>query len=233
MRIICACTTNWNSAEHAQQIAPAILKWCDNCDKLFLPQAKWLCCGSYSNPEWNPSNGRAETVNSGALSTRPYDVFFWHYALCAYSAGGWKANFTPDWDLLVWLELDVLIGTNDFDYLLREFLRRPNFVLTPAWYTLPDGSFFVWKHEAVERYCHHRRRANIVDDGLPRPMIGEEEWLHIFQSKWWNPWPDIPSVRWSGGCDYMKMPFVQRYPQEIVQEYEAAAQPKPVLANSN
>lgn len=175
--------------------AEDLWRWNNICRSLFASHYTFIACGNYSNPNFNPLDGVAAVVNSGVPFTKKYDIWRWHYALCAFSAAMWHANFRGDWDLLCFLDADIAVGPINFDGIIKEFLSRKEIYCTYHWNRWPDGGCSFFKREAVLKLCHQRRRPNLCEDSEAKPLMHEEEWAEIFKGQWWNPWWQFKAFR--------------------------------------
>lgn len=224
MNIICGCFSYWNSAEEAEKKAVELTEWCQRVDYLFRPTHKFIACGSYSDPMFNPVS-ECTIVNSGVPYTKGYDVFYWQYSLCAKTAACWHV-INMEWDLFIMLDSDTVFGTIDLHSLVSYFTKLDKNILAAQW-----GSgglemiFSVWKREAVMRYLHMRRRPNLVEDITMQVDLPEYEEAEIFGGHWYNPWPSIKSFRQDYGYSHsfrddrevIDLPFV-RLPSPAIRE---------------
>lgn len=231
MNFIAFCTSYWHDANHALSKAESLRDWHARMLHYFEPSYFFISCGTYSDPEFNPLEDDAVIVNSGMKLTKPYDVHYQHYSMCAFSAACWHAVSLPfQWDLMLTLDTDTIVGNVDFDSLLREFMDRPEILLSTRWMGLVDFGFSAWKREAAVRYLHYRRRPNIVEDKPgPLPLLQEEENQLIYAGLDWNPWPDVRSIRQDYGyrldpppdAEAANWPFI-RFPTITARERFAA-----------
>ena len=235
MRIIAFNTTFWDSAEDAAAKFSGpfgLHQWWNSTHMLLQPQHVFLACGTWSNPRWNElkRNG-VELVNSGVSKDRDYDIYWWQYSGCAYTAAMAYALNRGGWDLLVQLDNDILIGAVDFNAVLREFLDRPESFLSPAWSGSPGGPFMAWKPIGAVQYLHQRRRANLIDrdeDKQGEALLLEHEKREIYRDNWWNPWPQFKTMRQDHGLadnpripnsEAMEWPFIRLPHPDIIGEY--------------
>lgn len=230
MTIIAFILGFWHNAEQAAAKADGMFGYRETFKRLdyFLaPTHKFIACGTFSDPAFNPCPD-AVVVNSGELYRQPYDVFYNQYSGCAFTAAMAYALNRQDWDMLVTLDTDTLVGDVNFNTLMREFELRPEVLLTQAWGVTPGGSFNVYKREAAAMMLHRRKRANMIDPSEPKPILLEHEWAAIFRGRWWNPWPHIISMRQDHGYAHdphprrvieESWPFVRLPHLAIVEEY--------------
>ncbi len=244
MRIGCFLTTFWHDAADAKAKFDGPLgihAWYANVTLLFQPSFTFLACGTWSDPDYNQLPIGVPVVNSGVPYTKPYDHYLWQYDACAYMAAMAYALNRRDWDLLVSIDNDALIGAVDFDALLKEFIQRSAVMLTPAWCGRPGGPFHAIKREGAVRWMHMRQRGNLIDGPASgATLLIEEELASIFKGRWWNPWPKIPTMRQDYGLPDARparepldqnWPFVRMPDQSIIEEYRATetSKAKPVL----
>lgn len=201
-----------------------LFAWERRVRTIFNPCKMFIACGTYSNPKFNPAV-ESVTINSGMKYTKPYDVYYQQYCGCALTAMMAAALDIEDWDLLVLLDTDCLVGDVNFKTLLDEFMNRPETVLAPDWNGTPSGPFMAWKREGAAMYLHQRRRANIIDPSEKRPILLEDELAIIYRGKWWCPWPGM-SMRQDHGFvvdknprRVLSWPFVRMPNPDIVDEY--------------
>lgn len=199
MRCHVFLTAFWHSAEDARTKGEGpfgIKAWYATVTRLFAPTHTFLACGSWSDPASSPLPSTVPVINSGVSFTRGYDHRYWMYDGCAYMAAMAYALNRRDWDLLLALDNDVLVGAVDFPALLSEFMARPEVLLTPSWCGRPGGPFHALKREGAVRWLHMRRRGNLIEEPTdPEPQLIEEELRDIFKGHWWNPWPGIETMR--------------------------------------
>lgn len=232
-------TSYWHNEEEAKAKGPALRAWAKRMDLYFAPNYFFLACGTLSDPEFNPLP-IAVVVNSGVKFTKPYNVVDWQYSLCAFTAAMWHASQLYDWDLLITLDQDMLVGAVNFDSLLREFMLRPEILLSTRWNNWIDFGFSAWKRDAVVKFLHQRKRPNLAEPGED-VSFPELEFERIFKGVAWTPWHHYPSCRQDYGYrpdvpsdeEAMKWPFV-RFPSPTLRDrYLAENTAKAVPFNHN
>lgn len=232
MRIIAFTMGYWNNEGHAKDQAHGmfgLIEWHKRVVRFLDPMGLFIACGTVSNPDFNPLNDRGVlTVNSGQKDVGGYDVYYNQYSLCAWMAAMAYACNRQDWDLLCILDTDCLVGAVDFDLLFREFMEREELMLSPQWFDRPGGPFYAFKPDGAAWYLHRRLRANMIASGGQEPMLQENEMATIFGNKWWNPWPDIQSMRQdypqrqpADPRECLVWPFVRFPHPSIIEEYLA------------
>jgi len=231
MKIIVFTMAWWESREHAWEQWDALNKWLDAVQYYYQPRHTFLASGTWSEPTQSPLPKWVPIINGGVTKDRPYDAVWWNYSSTALTAAFSYVLNRRDWDLLVLHDADVLVGAVDFDSLLREFMSRPETFLCSDWHGRPSGgSPLVWKPYAAAKWLNQRRRANLIEHtaGIPTPMLVEDEMGIIHEGEWWNPWPNIPTMRQDFGCTSKipereplekAWPFVRMPNPAIIEEY--------------
>ncbi len=231
--------SHWNSPEEAEGRAAGLFGLRAAHERLHqcLGQCEtFIACGTWSDPDLCPMS--LPVINAGAPLTKPYEVHWWNYSLCAFTAAFAYALNKPDWNLLVLLDTDTLVGAVDFDTILREFMGRPDLMLTANWHdgtrSWPAGPFIAWKREGVSRWQHGRLRPNL-SESPDQPMLPEEEWAKLFDGRIYNPWPDVPNVRQDHRPELSEQaltwPFVRCPVSDVIETYlrDQTALAKPLL----
>lgn len=228
--------SHWDNPEECVQRCIGIFGldlWLARIGYLFDPVCVIVACGTYSDPIYASSPvASVKIINAGIKRTFPHDCRWWNYSLCAWQAGLAYAMDQSDWDLLVVLDTDCLVGAVDFDMLLRDFMKRPDEVLSPAWCGCwIGGPFLAFKRHGISRWLNSRLRANLISPNSgPEPMLPEEEMTRIFEGRWWNPWPQINSCRQDYGEEAeaqntngqaMTWPFLRKPHPAIIDRYIA------------
>lgn len=255
MRIVCACTSYWNTPEefHARltghslrRVDPVtgnvahtlypeyegrfgLVRWRDTMLRLFPNADLFIACGTWSCPDVPDSClSSVRVINSGVLPTRPHTMG-WQYMGCALTALMAHLCNRRDWDVLLLLEADVLLGAVNWDDLLRQFLGRPEEVFGPRWFER-HCDFIGFKPAAAARFLHQRLRPNLTED--KSVMWLDDELATMFKGVAWNPWPEVRTIRrdffhapsqWEGcpdNAESMTWPMIRMPDPAIIDEYE-------------
>lgn len=206
--------------------------WLDLTTRLFSPVDSFIACGTWSDPMFLYGRlAKVHIVNAGIERTHPHGCQFWNYSLCSWQAAFTYALGRHDWDLLVILDTDCLVGAVDFDSLFREFMDRSEEVLSPSWCGCwIGGPLCAFKRSGVSRWLNGRLRPNLIhpDSKGPAPMLPEEEMTRIYDGRWMNPWPHIDGMRQDYGEQAeaentneqaMTWPFVRKPHPAIIERY--------------
>lgn len=232
----------WPTPEDFERLLPGPLglqRWHDLTQELFHPVESFIVSATPSDPLCAiAALPKVKVLNCGIQKTKPYDVIWHNYSLFA-----WESAFNyalrclsgtlegPQWDLLVTLDTDALVGNVDFGALLKEFLLRPELVLSPAWCKIwIGGPFMAFKPEACRMWLNNRKRANLVERGprVPEPMLPEDEMTQILGAHWWNPWGNVDGMRQDfpeqaechlDNAKFLTLSFVRKPHPEIIDEY--------------
>lgn len=243
MKIIAWSMSHWNNAEEFQSrlLGPlGLYAWCGRVNYAFSPVERWIACGTFSDPVL-AGDLPVSVLNHGTETTLPYDCIWWNYSLCSWEIGYQTALARHDWDLLVNLDTDALLGDIDLDSIMREFLERPEELMTGAWCgSLAGGCLQAIKRSGVRRWLENRKRKNLITpNSQAMPLLPEHEATEIFKGLWWNPWPHIPDMRQDYGeqaaatlldDEVMTFPMVRKPSPAVIDRWlqENSPQIKPV-----
>lgn len=223
MRILGWTLDYWNDEAHANRRNgqwDSLQAWTERMDHFFSPIHLFVACGTWSDPKWCPVPSM-KVVNAGAPNDKPYDYHCYHYGCCALSAAAFYALNRDDWDYLVVLDTDALVGDVNFPALFEEFGRRPETLLAPGWLGGVGGPFIAWKRAGVSKLAHQRLYPNI--SVTPRPQIIEMELRDMYGKDYWNPWPQHSTLdmRHDSGANPISQdwPFVMRPHPHFIAEY--------------
>jgi hypothetical protein len=202
--------------------------WHGRVEYLFKPIHSFIACGTQSDPEFSPLGPEVAIVNAGIPVGESYDYKRRQYWMAAFTAASAYALNRNDWDLLVFLDTDALVGAVDFKSLLNDFTGRQEEILSPAWAETIGGPMLALKHSGVLRFMHKRIQSNCVLDGAsPDMMFGEDEMKAIYNGRWWNPWPDHSTMRQDYSVNpndpnpmgFLHCPFIRQPHPDVVNEY--------------
>lgn len=201
MKIIAWTTSYWDNVGHAKrpELSHPIFglhAWYSRVQYLFSPYHTFIACGTESLPEYSPLGDLVPVINAGIPVGKAYDRSQHQYWSCAATAAMAYALNKPDWEVMVFLDTDALVGDVNFKTLLKEFLRRPEIIMTASWCGCPSGPLFALKRAGAIRFLHQRCQGNIALRGVnPELILAEEELLKLYSDSWWNPWPNCGNVR--------------------------------------
>lgn len=231
----------WDNREQFLSRFPGefgLVNWFERVNNLFNhPMGTFIACGTWSDP----SLASLTIVNSGVTRTLPYDPYFYNYSLCAWSVALWHSIGRDDWDMLIALDTDCLIGAIDLNSLFTDFEAHDEEVMSGAWSGFIGGPMIVFKRSGVIRWLNGRLRANLIEPHAgPKPLLPEEEMTLIFKDRWYNPWTDFPELRqdWpenkeadSVNEEVMKWPMVRKPHPAVINAYkrECSSKTIPVL----
>lgn len=209
MKIVVFGVTHWDNEEE-------FLPSCSNCNKGTMliewynrvfnfipnPHKVFLAAGSESNPALNP------------LPIDLYQIYFKKifpysnqnlYFRLGFMTGIWKALLDfPDFDLLIHVQCARYLGKDLTPY-LKEFLQRDEQVMAfnlksqipevageQTWEVM-DVGFMAMKKPAALMYAATGYRQSC--DPNANVIAVEDEALLMFKDSWWNPFPEIPTIR--------------------------------------
>ncbi len=225
MKIWAFTTSHWNDVSEANSKGDGpfgLRTWHDRVTRYFSPTHCFVACGTWSDPVMSPFPATVPIVNAGVTQGTKYDVQRTQLWMCAMTAAcAYALNRRNEWDLLVFLDTDILVGAVDFDALIKEFSQRQEILLAQRWNDAIGGPFYVWKPDGVVRAVHYRTQPNIANHCL---ADSEAELRTVFDGLWWNNWPDIPTMRQDGDAGLnehvLRWPFVRCPHPSIVEQYQ-------------
>lgn len=235
MRIWAWTMTYWNDAADAQgkfEEWLGLRTWHERVQLYFRPTHCFVACGTWSEPRYSRLPSEVAVVNAGVPRGTPYDVYYTQLSGCAFTtAMAYALNRSDEWDMLVFLDTDTLVGAVDFGALLNEFASRSEVLLAQSWWGGIGGPFYVWKHAGAVRLLHGAHRANFIErpanPKADKPMLMEHNLAATFKGVVWLPWPQETMRQDFGLTDpfadtaaVMTWPFVSRPDPAIQAEYE-------------
>lgn len=210
MKIIVFGTTNWDSDERFN----IDCRFCNKKEELYQwynrvfkfipsPEKVFITAGSESDVNINPlpvdlyQIGFKKTIRHSNQN---------NYFRLGLMTGIWKTLLDyPDFDLLIHIQCNRLLGRN-FEPWLKEFMEREEQLMAFNFKSaLPPGvpskndncfietGFMAMKRPAAQIYVAAGQRQ--CCDPNPYPFSCEEEAYSMFANSWWNPAPDILTIR--------------------------------------
>ena len=235
MNIIAFTSSYWDderSAKRPDLHDPlfGLRAWRDKVDYLFKPFHKFITCGTWSEPQFSPIGKDVEIINAGLPVGIPYHHLRHQYCMGAFTSAMAHVLNRNDWDFVVMLDTDCLIGAVDFPSLFKEFDQRPEIIVSNSWCGTPSGPFAIYKREACVRFLHHRLQGNcVLNESSPDLMLAEYEIGKIYEGLWWNPWPEINNVRQDYSVNpndpspmaFLHCPFIRQPHPAVIEEYQS------------
>jgi hypothetical protein len=253
MKVIVAASSYWNSQEefdskyegNSDHLSDPVLYlvpdyqgkyglrwWKQRVDTWFHPDVTILTCGTWSDPKYSRFTD-VLVLNGGVDCNQPHTKN-WAYVGCAMTALCAYLCNRRDWDLMLFVEPDYLLGAVDWKATIEEFMRRPEIVFGAPWGDLASD-LMGWKPEACRRFLHCRLRPNLSTD--TKLMWIDNELDLMFHKDWWNPWPHIRTTRYDYGWestskgpveDTLAWPYIRLPHPSIIDRYERECTSKAV-----
>ena len=232
MKIIAWTTSFWNTEDEGVAAGSGLfglIEWHKRVQFLFHPEHVFVACGTYSDPKYSPLTEYVSVVNTGLDYGPPYDIWYRQYWMCAATSAMAYALNRRDWDLMVFLDTDCLVGAVNFNQLLNEFVTRREIMVTCQWNGLPCGPFFAFKRQAACRFLHEKKHPGIIRENMtPKPPLGENIIAELYQGDWWNAWPEFPNVRQDYSVNpndpepmrSLYWPFIRQPHPAVIDEYQ-------------
>lgn len=194
MRILGCTLGYWHDQKMAEAKVDEYSQWWLRM-QAFSPFELFVACGSWSSPDLCPHAG-IKVVNAGVPYTKVYNGQKQHYGICAFTAAMAFALNRDDWDYLVMMDTETLVGDVNLPEIFRQFADSKAIVMAPAWGPWIGGPVLVWKRDGAVRLLHNRVLSNLRDDDeQDREMLWEQECAYIYRGgRWFNPWPHLESL---------------------------------------
>jgi len=224
MKLLVYGVTNWDNFEEAEKIKPDLIEWYERVIK-FLPTASkvFIASGTYSPPSFNPlpcDLYQVENYKIGKYSRNNL------YFRVGFLTGIWKALLDfSDFDVLLHVQCRNFVG-QDLTSVVEEFWKRPEDVMSLNWKSSAnlrgiEISFFGMKKRAAQLYTMTGLRQSCDPD--PFILNSEDEAYELFKDTWYNPWPEIDTIRQHDRAfKYLKKAkrFIKREPRYNIQNIE-------------
>ena len=218
MKIVAFSTIHIQDAEHGASIAGELADWRDRLTWAFDDAPETFLCES--GPVNNSPAG-FKTVCAGIRHERPYHCRDWSYFVANLQYGLWYAGHEyPDYDLCVALQSDCILGAR-LQTVADEFMRRPEVIAAPRWTSgSPDTHCLLIKPAAAQDLLY-----SLPFTALPKVtghnvFYPEHAIRALFDGRYWNPWPDCPTIRQEYGTpelyrgdddSIMRWPMLAKY----------------------
>ena len=131
-------------------------------------------------------------ILAGIPDSKPYHCKDWSYGVAAGQAGLSHAMRCP-FDLVACVCHDAILGVSLRD-ICREFMERPEVICGPAWHGSIDSHLVLMKREAVIDTLYSLPFMPLARIGS-NAMYYEHALTALFIARWWNPWPEIETIR--------------------------------------
>lgn len=226
MKIIAFSTIHITSLKQGAAMAGELADWRDRLTWAFDDAPVIFLCES---GQANNAPSGFKTVCAGIRHERHYHCRDWSYFVANLQYGLWYAGHEyPDYDLCVALQSDCILGAR-LQVVADEFMRRPEVLAAPRWTSgSPDTHCLMIKPEAAQDLLY-----SLPFTALPRvtgrnTFYPEHAIRALFDGRYWNPWPDCPTIRqeygtpelYRGGDDeIMRWPMLAKYKPETGKRY--------------
>jgi len=206
MKILVYGVTHWDGPEDFNKTCCIVhdkrrthIEWYNRVCT-FIPNADvFLTTGTYSDPRLNPLPVELIQIPFKKVFKYTHQNNFFRNG---FMTGIWKALLDcPDFDLLIHCQVTRYLGTDLSGY-LQEFMNRPEQLFSIRFTSGfnkqldvkgIDVGFMAMKKNAALMYAVGGLRQSC--DRSPFVMNCEEEAYLMFKTSWWNPWPQIPTVK--------------------------------------
>lgn len=194
MRVVVFGVTNWDDKSQAEKQTTQLRKWEERV-RAFIPNVTevFLTCGSYSPPEFNPTDLPIHQVPM--YRGAPYSVQnnYFHLGL---KTGLWKKCIDDDYDLLIHCQTTRFISSAVTDA-LNKFMDMPELVMAPRFSSMIgtsiDVGFLAMKPKAVLYYCAAGHRYSLHQTN--KCLNCEEEAYLLFNETWFEPFPQCITTK--------------------------------------
>jgi hypothetical protein len=196
MKVFVFGVTNWNDHSEAFNQKRDLEQWYLR-NNTFLPTNEmFLTAGTYSDPRFNPLPLPLHQIGFSSPET-PYSVQN-NYWRIGFQTAVWKIFLmNVAFDLAIHVQCTRLIG-QDLRPLVEEFMQRDEVVMAPSFKSGCgidgiDVGFMAMKPVALSLYAVSGHRQSC--DPNPKCMNCEEEAYEFYKDQWWNPWPNILTLK--------------------------------------
>ena len=192
MKIILFSPIHIRDKANAEERTPQLIDWRARSRAAFDEPPQMFLADSAMPNNLLPVD--CPMIFANVPDTKPYDPNYWTYASVAADVA-FSHVMQQEFDLCVINAADAILGVSIHD-IADEFMKRPEVICGPGWFGNPDTHILLLKREAVIDILYSTPFTPLCKVG--RNGVGWEEWLTIvFCNRWWNPWPEIQTVRQS------------------------------------
>jgi len=190
MKIVLFSSVHLRDQSHANSLAGELADWdaraytaFDHKPDMFLVERSDKTCQCPID---------CEIIYAGIPDSKPYHAKDWSYGVAAFHAGLHYAMQRP-FDVLVHLFTDAILGV-PLEDICREFTDRPETMAGPVWGNRPDTHLILMKRQAVIDILYSIPFVPLCKTS-GNALYYEDAISLIFADKFWNPWPDIMTIR--------------------------------------
>ena len=193
VKIVAFSTIHIQDAEHGASIAGELADWRARLAWAFDDAPAIFLCES--GPVNNSPAG-FKTVCAGIRHTKPYHCRDWSYFAANLQFALWYVMHEHrDFDLCVALQSDCILGTR-LQAVADEFMRRPEVIAAPGWLSgSPDTHCMMIKPEAAQDIIYSLPFTPLPKITGRNTFYIEHAMRVLFDGRYWNPWPDCPTIR--------------------------------------
>lgn len=159
---------------------------------------------------------------AGVPDMKPYDAKDWSYGVAAFHCG-LSLIMQMDFTLAVFQTTDAILGV-DMKSISREFMDRPEVMAGPGWHGSIDTSLILMKRDAIVDLLYSTPFMPLGRNAL----YYEHALAMVFDKRYWNIWPDVPTVRHEYGTpeqfkgtdnEIIKWPMLVKTSPELAERY--------------
>jgi len=180
--------------------------------------------GSYTI---NPFPIECELIYARIPDSKPYHCKNWSYGVAAFHSG-LHYVMQQEFDLCVFLFTDTVLGV-PLQGIADEFMTRPEAICGPQWHDRLDTNCMLLKPEAINNILYSVPFMPLAKLG-PNLLYYESALSLIFAGRWWNPWPEIRTIRQEYGTpevfkgkesEMMDWPMLTKASPDVTRNYRA------------
>jgi len=216
MRILLFSSIHIQDRAQADSLSSDLTDWKRRCESAFkIPPNMFLV----ERGEYQPTTLSLPVISAHIPDSKPYHCKDWSYGVAAGHVGLHYAMQQP-FDLCIIFATDAILGVPLQD-IAEEFMTRSEIAAGPLWHGSPDTHLILLKKQGVIDMLY-----SIPFTPLGANRIYFEHALSIaFHGRWWNPWPEIKTVR----QEYNTPELYQGTDEEIIKSWPILAKASPEL----
>lgn len=205
----------WDNQKQADLLRNIYTEWQQRISTSLPGSSCFVSTGSYSNPSYNPT--KLPLIQLGIEKQLDNNTPRINYFRCGFFGALYYFLLNKNiynWDSIAFVHYSVLLDI-DLTKHIEDFLKQPKSIMAPSLLTqygnLIETGLMVFKESAIKKWILNKGINDYHSDRKTWTII-EHEATMLFENDWYNPFPEIISIRkYNLPAENEKSTFIKRF----------------------